>query len=161
MAKESIPLGLKYSCMLKDTAENDVLQESILRGSLLFSQKLLLIFFDTPMTLNISKDNHLTHINSWLSDKLFIRNCGVGGGGYLGRLRLQNLSPALGRTISSIHPPGSSLTHLPRTNWTHPKAISSFSLYSMREGLDWSLHVFDSPSEIHWTAWTIFCLWTQ
>lgn len=81
MAKESIPLGLKYSCMLKDTAENDVLQESILRGSLLFSQKLLLIFFDTPMTLNISKDSHLTHINSWLSAKLFIRNCGVWGGG--------------------------------------------------------------------------------
>lgn len=126
MAKESIPLGLKYSCMLKDTAENDVLQESILRGSLLFSQKLLLIFFDTPMTLNISKDSHLTHINSWLSAKLFIRNCGVGGGGYLGRLRLQNLSPTLRRTISSIHPPGSSLTHLPRTNWTYPRAISSF-----------------------------------
>lgn len=31
MAKESIPLGLKYSCMLKDTAENDVLQEGGLR----------------------------------------------------------------------------------------------------------------------------------
>lgn len=160
MAKESIPLGLKYSCMLKDTAENDVLQESILRGSLLFSQKLLLIFFDTPMTLNISKDSHLTHINSWLSAKLFIRNCGDWGG-YLERLRLQNLSPTLRRNISSIHPPGSSLTHLPRTNWTYPRAISSFSLYITREGLDWSLHVFDSPSEIHWTAWTTFCLWTQ
>lgn len=81
MAKEIFPLGLKYSCMLKVTAENDVLRGSILRGSLLFSQKLLLIFFDTPMALNISKDSHLTHINSWLSAKLFIRSCGVWGGG--------------------------------------------------------------------------------
>lgn len=161
MAKESIPLGLKYSCMLKDTAENDVLQEGGRRGSLLFSQKLLLIVWHSHDIKYLQGQPLDTYQFLALCQTIHQKLWSLGGGRYLGRPRLQNLSPALGRTVSSIHPPGSSLTHLPRTNWTYPRAISSFSLYIPREGLDWSLHVFDSPSEIHWTAWTTFCLWTQ
>lgn len=40
MAKESIPLGLKYSCMLKDTAENDVLQ--------VYPERVTVILTETP-----------------------------------------------------------------------------------------------------------------
>lgn len=96
MAKESIPLGLKYSCMLKDTAENDVLQEGGLRGSLLFSQKLLLIVWHSHDIKYLQGQPLDTYQFLALCQTIHQKLWSLGGR-YLGRPRLQNLSPALGR----------------------------------------------------------------
>lgn len=100
-------LGIKYTYIVNDSTENEVLQQLILRGTLCYSHRGSYWYSLTLcMKLKRSKENSSTHISSLLCTKLVIRNC-WGWVCHVGRHRLQIISPIPRRTSSRHPPPGS------------------------------------------------------
>lgn len=100
-------LGIKYTYIVNDSAENEVFQQLILRGTLCYSHRGSSWYSLTPCPkLKSSKENSSTHVSSLLFAKLVIRNYWVWVC-HVGRQRLQIISPIPRRTSSSHPPPGS------------------------------------------------------